>query len=221
MATLTVYPEPGTTASGSVRQQYGAASGVAWSTLVADAGSGTDETTPVRCIQISSDSGTDDWRNLVRGIFLFDTSALGSSASISAATFSLYQTDKGDDLSITPNINVYSSNPASNTSLANGDYDSLGTTAFATAITFASFNSGYNDFTLNASGIAAIAKTGITKYGTRNAEYDAADSAPTWSSSQTSYLECSSADETGTTQDPKLVITYTAATNTSNFFLMF
>ena len=152
---------------------------------------------------------------------LFDTSALTASASISAATHSVYGNAKSDPASWLPSTNIYSSAPASNTSLAAGDYDSCGTTAFCdTSLAYGDVNtSGYNDFAYNSSGIANISKTGITKTSIRNANYDVANSEPTWSASKWSEINFKGASTTGTTNDPKLVITYsTVVANTSNFF---
>jgi len=68
----------------------------------------------------------------------------------------------------------------------------------------------YNDFTLNASGIANIAKTGISKFGYRHA-VDIDNSAPTWGSGADSYFTASFSD-TGSNQ-PKLDVTFTRAGN--------
>jgi len=105
---------------------------------------------------------------------------LTSSADISAAVLSLYGRNKTDDLSITPNVDIYTSAPASNTALANGDFDSLGSTSqTGSPITYADFSiSGYNAFTFNSTGRGNISKTGISKFGSRNANYDVANSAP-------------------------------------------
>ncbi len=153
--------------------------------------------------------GSNLWYALYRAIYLFDTSGLGASAVISAATLSIYGEDKFDTPTWIPNINIYSSNPLSNIDLGAGDYDCLGGTAFSdTAITYASWStSGYNSFALNATGIAAVAKTGISKFGARNAQYDVAGSSPATANSYagvTGYFS-----EQGTGYKPKLVITYT------------
>ena len=172
--------------------------------------SGTSELT----IHISAGVTTNKWQTLIRGIFLFDTSAISSSANISSATLSLYGVYKRDDLLITPNINIYSSNPASNTILVDADYGSLGSTPFCdTPITYNNWSEvGYNDFILNAAGIAAITKGGITKLGTRNASYDVAAVAPSWSqpSVPNSELYCYTVEKGGSYR-PKLTINYTLA----------
>jgi hypothetical protein len=123
----------------------------------------------------------------------------------------------GDSLGIAPDLNIYSSNPASNTALVAGDFDSLGTTAFCdTPILFTNWGTGYNDFALNASGLAAISKTGVSKFGLRNANYDVADELdpnnhdPSWSSDTTSAVS-PWYSEKGEGYQPKLVVTYTTS----------
>jgi len=209
--TLTVYPDPDpevTTVDGVVARND---VDETWSTIRAGAGTAKDDITAnFYAFLIGSSATSNRWRFLRRCIFLFDTSSIADSAVVTDGTFSLYGINKADNLSVSPDVNVYSTAPASNTALANADYGTFGTTAFATAITYAGVStSGYNDFALNASGIAAIAKAGITKFGTRNANYDAANVAPTWGNTLESWVDAYHADQTGTANDPKLVVTYT------------
>jgi len=192
----------------------GLGTGISWPTLVAAAGSASDDSSVTAvAMGIYSDNVSNKWRLIYRGIFLFDTSSLPDDAVINAATLSLYGYAKLDGLSATPNINIYLSAPASNTALAAGDFDSLGATAFCdTPVTYAGWStSGYNDFTLNVSGIANISKTGISKFGARNANYDVTNTAPTWVSNAGSYVQAYTADK-GTGYKPKLVVTYTSVT---------
>lgn len=205
--TSTFYPDPHpetTSVDGRVAHNQAEQD---WSVIRDGAGTAfNDNAVSLATIQIASDGGTDKFLQMIRGIFLFDTSSIGAD-SVSSATFSFYGSNKADGLSATPDINVYSSNPASNTGLVAGDYDSLGTTDFATAITYASFTTaGYNDFILNASGISAIDTGGVTKLGLRNSNYDVADVAPTWSADGNSFMTGIYAETAGTTQDPKLVV---------------
>ncbi|MFH1820642.1 MAG: hypothetical protein ABH805_01905, partial [Candidatus Nealsonbacteria bacterium] len=108
-------------------------------------------------------------------------------------------------------VNVYSATPNSNTALVTSDYAQTGgntPTALATAITYIGWNTaGYNDWTFNASGIAAIDVLGVSKFSVRNANYDAASSTPSWGAGSSSF-SAYYADQTGTAQDPKLVVTY-------------
>ena len=129
---------------------------------------------------LQSNVSSNKWQSIGRGIFLFTTSDLTSSASISDAVLSLYYYSKYDGLNITPNIDIYTSAPASNTALANGDFDSLGTTSqTGSPMAYAYFGSGYEDFTFDSTGRGNISNTGISNFGSRNAIYDAANSAPT------------------------------------------
>ncbi len=213
----TYYPDadPETSSYDGGLQDQNSSSGDTWASLTGGTGSACTHTlTHNYACFIRSGSDTDKWYILRRLIFLFDTSCLPDDAIISAATLSLYGIAKKDNLSITPNVNIYSTNPASNTKLSPHDYDSFGSTAFSTAITYSSWNtSGYNDFTLNSTGRAAISKTGVSKFGTRNASYDVADSAPSWSASVYSYLDTYMSEQ-GTGYKPKLVVTYTIPLST-------
>ena len=161
-----------------------------------------------------------NWRVLYRGVYLFDSSGLPDNATISAATLSIYGEAKVDNITITPNVNIYSSAPASNTALEAGDFDSLGTTAYSTAISYSSFSdTGYNDFVLNASGRSAISKTSVSKFGARNANYDVAATPPTWAGEAASFFTIY-ASEQGVGYKPKLVVTYTAPVATFDALLL-
>jgi len=151
------------------------------------------------------------WNQLYRLILLFNTAGLPDVCTITDAVLSLYGYSKADNLGVSPEINIYASNPNSNVALIAADYQTLGAVAFATAITYSSFSIvGYNDFTLNATGKAAISKTGVSKFGAREVTYDAANSAPNWTSSVASYFRVYLADQ-GDGYKPKLVVTYTAS----------
>lgn len=217
-STLTVYPDAGTTGSTSCDGQlYTSTDKSSWALLVAQASADAKDMTsnPNSFVGFASGSVSGHWNQMVRFILLFDTSALTSGASISAATLSIRGTGTFDDSSWAPNINIYTTNPASNTTLALADFSTFGSTAQCdTAITFAGWSTaGYNAFALNATGLGNISKTAVTKFGTRNAGNDAANSSPTWVDSGTASVSGNNADAAGTSTDPKLVITYTASTD--------
>jgi len=172
------------------------------------------------CYMYTQPTGyTDKWRYLIRGIFGFDLSSIQGGATVAGATFSVYGWGKLDNLGVAPDLNVYSAIPAGNTALEAGDYDSLGTAAYATPIGFADWNTGdpgdINDFVFNSTGIAAVqaALGGIFNIGTRNANYDVADELdpnnhdPEWTAGVASYLFNYYADK-GSGYKPKLVVTY-------------
>jgi len=115
-------------------------------------------------------------------------------------------------LGIAPDINVYSSSPVSNIALEAGDFDSLGSIAYCdSAITYDSWvTDDYNDFTLNAAGIAAVSKTAVSKFGLRNANYDVAETPPSWLSFSASAFGHWCAEK-GEGFQPKLVVVYEEA----------
>jgi len=209
--TLTAYPDPNpetTTVDGQVVRL---SVDETWGTLRGGAGNFSDDSSAdQQAVRLESSATSNQFGNLTRWIGLFDTSPLTSNAVPSAATVSIWCTGKADNLGAAPATNVYSANPASNTALANADYGALGTTAYCdTNLAYSAWTtSAYNDMVLNATGIAAVAVSGVTKYGLRDALYDVANVAPTWSSVQNTTINVNTADQTGTANDPKLVITY-------------
>ncbi|MBU3969147.1 hypothetical protein KJ991_02975 [Patescibacteria group bacterium] len=145
---------------------------------------------------------------LFRSYILFDTSSVGDGAIISSAVFSGYYNTKANGLG-TPSLHLASSTPASNTALVPADYQQIGRTSFG-SITYASFTiNQYNDITLNANGINNINKTGISKFSLQLG-WDIDNSfTGTWTAFANSAMNIYSAEQTDTSQDPKLVVTYT------------
>lgn len=222
--TSTFYPDAdpeSTSVDGSVRH---ALDNQTWATIQGGAGNTVVDTGTGEALGLIYSGSTSGWQQISRAIFLFDTSAIADNDIIDSATLSFYGNGKSDGLTISPTLNVYSSAPASNTALAAGDYDSLGTTAFSTNITNANFSTtAYNDFVLNASGLAAISKTSVSKFGTRESTYDALNVEPTRNgNSLLSHFNANCADQTGTANDPKLVVVHTAPiTVKGEFFQLF
>lgn len=161
-------------------------------------------------------SGDSLWGELYRGAFLFYTASLGAGASPTTATLSLRGTIKADYSSQTPNINIVSTNPNSSTTLVGNDFMTFGGTVFSTAIAYGDYSTtGYNDFVLNSAGKENISLTGVSKFGSRNVNYDMADTNPTHPGSASRYyrFQCAYADDTTADngKDPKLVVEYTQA----------
>lgn len=152
-----------------------------------------------------------------RLFFLFNTSAI-SAGTVTAATASwvCYNSaftngdNDGDDW-----INVVQSNPATNTDIVAADYNKCGSavtnpTEGATRIDMGSIthnDSTYNTWTLDATGRGWISLTGVTKLGLREG-HDCINSAVVGDNICGFY----SAEYTGTSADPKLVVTYTPPT---------
>lgn len=142
-----------------------------------------------------------------RGYFTFDTSSVPSGSNVSAASFQMYVTAKtngdndGDDVLylVVPNISTWTS---------------WGSTAGANTIDITAVStSAYNTFTLNATGFGFLTLGGSTQLGVREG-HDVTGVAP----SSTNSVTFSTSEQTGTSQDPTLSITYTAG---SKAFWMF
>lgn len=163
-----------------------------------------------------------NWINLIRSMFLFDTSSIDDGATIDDAILSLFgEATTADGLSISPTMNIFTATPAANNNLVSGDYDQFGTTDLSSDITIGSWSTvAYNDFSLNSTGLANIDVTGISKFGGRESTYDAPDVEPTIGNGFSGFF-CFFADETGTTKDPKLAGNFSlaAAGNPVAFFM--
>ncbi len=225
MAEMTFNPDanPETTSvDGAVSHELSAGSGVTWATLIAAAGTNARPTTSQTSVAyIVSDSVTDRWRELWRAIYLFDTNALPSGVVISTATFSVYGFQKADTGGWTPTTNIYGSTPATDTDLIASDFATVASTPFCdTVITYANWDtSGFNDFILNTAGLSAlntaVVGDGILKLGLRNANYDVAGVAPSpWASTRAAGVRGTFAEQ-GVGFLPKLVVTYTILTVTT------
>lgn len=177
-------------------------------TIRAGAGSDASDTTTVLDPGISASTTTNQFGQLNRALVFFDTAALTSAAVISAASFTGTGTNKNNGLGGSPKWRLGSGNAASNSALAASDFAqaNFGTTSFG-ELDYASFSSsGANVINLNASGLAAISKTGITKLSLQ-CDWDQDNSfGGSWSSGQSMFMIVSSAD--GATA-PVLSITYT------------
>ena len=220
-STLTAYPVPGTTVDGYVGRF---ASATSWASITGGAGNEYDYTSAnTEYVGFNIDNPNNLFLEVVRCIFLFNTSSLTSGATISAAIMSLYGSGKNNGTTLTTgNIDIYTSSPASNTVLANSDYANLGATSqTGSPITYTAFStSGYNDFTFNATGRGNVSKTDVSKFGARNAIWDANGVAPPFGTAGSSWnISGYYSDQSGTSQDPKLVVTYTVATASGASFL--
>jgi hypothetical protein len=167
---------------------------------------------PHLSIQICSSGTTNKWFALERDIITFPPFNLPINAVIVSATLSVYGNQKADGLNLVGtggfSANVYSATPANVNTLAVGDYDSMGTTAYATAVSYTNWSTtGYNSFAFNATGIAAISKTAANSFGLREVYHDVGNNIPTWSSLADSYMRANVAFD-GTSYRPKLEICY-------------
>lgn len=222
-STLTAYPDPNvetTTVDGSIENDStGPETWDDMHTALADATAQDTGATAIHCKSASVGAG--DLR-LARGIYLYDTSSIGASSTVSAATHSLVWSSgaggifRNDDLT---SMYITPCSPAANTAVVTTDWTTFTFTDYGHQ-TFASAtrdDATYTDLALNATGYGAVSKTGITKLGTVCAP-DFVNTEP----GGENYARVLQSETAGTTKDPKLVVTYTGsapATN-SNFLMM-
>jgi hypothetical protein len=159
---------------------------------------------------LSGSVTSDQFSQLRRGIFLFNTAAIGAGSVVSAATFSVWGIGKRNAIGSSDFVLV-ASTPTTNTAVGWPDYGFLGSTSFG-AITHANFDATdtvYSNLTINGSGITDINITGITKYGSKF-EWDRAGTfSGSWSADSSYYQINMAENASGTAKAPKLVVTYT------------
>jgi hypothetical protein len=210
----TFYPDS-SPESTSVDGHSNEATDAAWATIRADAGDqSTDTSTRIEAKIRVNGAGT-QWTLFARATHLYDTSSLPDGDLIVSATQDFKVGAVLDNLVEAQSMSLVASAPASNTAVVNGDYARLGSTKFATDIPIASMTanaSTNHSFTLNASGLAAIDATGITKLGYRIAS-DADNSEPTVTADKGGQVEIASAEEAdpGDTR-PSLIVTHISIT---------
>ena len=216
MSTLTVYPGSIGTDNPVDGVVARAGQNVAFTTLRAGVGTNAYLTDTSWTIPfLGASATTDQFAALYRNIFCFDTSALTAGATISAAVLST-ATYGGKNAGLgSPAIHITGATPAATNTLAASDFEQVQFTSFAN-VAYASWpgtDNTYVDFTLDANGIANISKTNISKFA-QILSWDQANSfTGTWSGSANSYVSVYYSNNTGTSNDPKLVITYTAGTS--------
>ena len=228
-ATATFYPDPNTETT-SVDGQASYDTGLSFYFGTSDAcddasiASGDTASDAATTISVSAtltavdnapfleNSGEDEYScSIRRGFFLFDTSSLPDSAIISAASISYYVISKSDYSSMY--VGAVTSNPSSNTAITSTDYATVGignlisSTSTIDSIT----TSSYNTFSLNSTGIAAVSLTSITKTALLLGPDIVGALWPFLSSGIDTFgVTVSAAETSGTSQDPKLDVTYTA-----------
>lgn len=195
------------------RHPAGGSSGAeTWAAIRDGTGNQEDDTTisGLNVCSIEGSATSNKWRSLWRGIFVFDTSSILDDATINSATFEFYVEGKSDQLGGSHEVALIDGASASNSALAIGDYQNQGTTKQATNLTIAGITtSAYNTWTLNATGLTTINKTGFTKLGL-NIEKDRANVEPTWGSLELARIY---GQFLGSANEPKLTVIYTVGSS--------
>lgn len=157
---------------------------------------------------------------LLRTNFPIDTAGLDDGAVISAATFNV----KGvaplvnNDADAQAYLAIVQTSQVSNTSLVIGDFDEWTTTKGSADVTNSTLSTtAYNVFTLNATGLGWINKTGFTKLGLREGH-----EIENLAVAARNSMACAMSETADTTSDPYLEVTYTipeASTTTRRKFI--
>jgi len=188
-----------------------------WASLQSGNGTiGNDSATAVRAVVL--ETGTTAWTSIGRGFVFFDTSSLDDAATIDSAVASYYYNYKSDGLSCTPSFTIYNTTSTDTTAISTGAYQTAGTTRYSDEdMGYASFTTGaYRSLNLNSAGLSAISKTGLTRHCIRS-NYDATNSEPSYTASREVNMWFRSADQSGTTTDPKLVVTYSTPSTSKQY----
>lgn len=153
-------------------------------------------------------NGASDW-DCIRGFLPFDLSSIPAGAIISAATLSV-QVNTVYDLLGSGGLGVVEGTQASASTLATSDFSHVGSTELATRKTLASLSTSvYTDFALNASGIAILqAAIGGTAQLALRTGRDIDNTTPGSTNYEGVLVYFS--EQTGTSQDPVLTVTYNA-----------
>lgn len=205
---VTIYSAAG---DGIIRNAATGSTQGSWTTLIGAAtGTVVDATTATQ-VMVMADNGSfaDGKQYCDRQFYAFDTSTtnIPSGAVILSAKLGVYLTTITSTAG--GSVNVFSASQASTSTLALGDFGSVGSTAYATAINFAALTlNAYNEWTLNATGLAALNTSGYTKLCLRSS-FDSGGTVPT--SGQRSEIDGRNSEFTGTSSDPYLIVTYAFA----------
>jgi len=208
--TLTVYPDPTSGATSCDGPIWRNGVDESFATIRAGAGVGVGTGgSEDQVAYLAASSTSNQFAQLWRGFFGFDTSSLGLSASITAATLSLWVTARGNGLGAGGNAHVAGATPASANALSTADFGNVDRTSFGSVSISGITTGAYTDWTFNSSGLAAVNGSGVTTLSLQT-EHDLTGSfAGTWASTAVLQVQAYFVDQTGSANDPKLVVTYT------------
>jgi hypothetical protein len=200
--TSTFYPDSGkpgsTSVDGEIRNQ-----GAVYST-VHDAATGTTVDVLGVNLIFASNAFLGTTYYLDKIVANFDTSPIADSDTISSAICSFKHNAASFGNVDSDSISLVDNTITSDVDYVVGDFAKFGTTKLGTDILVSTLSNGvYMDIPLNGTGIAAISKTGVTHFGLRTAK-EIANTTP----SGHTIIGFDSADVTGTSSDPKLVVVH-------------
>jgi hypothetical protein len=195
-----------------------------WASMRAAAGN-FHETAINSSVKIEFSTTSNQYEEIHRHHSHHDTSAIGTDNIISA-NFQFYVDQFTDQISASSSANsaVVLIESTSDSTPANSDFKSFGTTEFGRTGAQNTMSIGYVTIDLNSSGLSAINKTGTTKLGLKYG-WDFDNLTPhtngaTYVSGGEIRIRFYQADQSGTSQDPKLVIEHEAAGGARRIFMV-
>lgn len=170
-------------------------------------------------VQMKSDAGSPNWERLVKYQFSVDTSSIAPNEVSSSTVLLGYDNSAGgtsDPQNRDPTYLLFEGTFADPDAITGADILDCEDVDLSNSVAQDSWNSaGWNVFTLNAAGLAAIDTGGSTLYCFQNNFMATPASAPTWGAANNySYVHFDSSDANiggGTATDPRLVVDYAPA----------
>jgi hypothetical protein len=169
-------------------------------------------------VRIQASGTSNQWQTIVRCLFGFDASGGGGGGAdvpttdvVSDIKLKIVCRSKTDEIG-SQSIGIDLASPASNTSVADGDYDGFSGVPQATSIALSSVtadSSTYTVFTMNSTGISNFSKSGVTFYGLR-IDADLTDTEPSGfgTSEVTDFSPAMVDTGLGADKRPKLEVTH-------------
>ena len=211
--TLTAYPVAGTGTAPIDGQMSRSVVNETFATIRGGAGNAVSDADNSMATGLRASATTDQYQDSWRLMVGFATSSIGSN-NIDSATLSLWKeqslTGLGD-----PNVDIITATPADGSDFVAGDYAiaNFGSTRLATGKLLSTLggNAAYAVWTLNASGLAAINKSGNTFFGALISWVVDNSFGGTWASIEYALWSTRQVDLAGTSTDPTLVVEHTVA----------
>lgn len=191
------------------RTQRAPGASESWATIIAGAGNAhSDSDTNRNVVGPGASTSSNTYDSLLHGWFKFDTSAIPDTDVVSAATLGLYIVSSDGGLGGA--VAFVQGTVASTTVLADSDHLNYGVTRWVdTDWTLPAATGAIKNAVFNATGIAAVNKTGYTTIALiLDKELSGT---PTWVSAASSLVEVRLVEFTGTSSDPTLTVVHAAA----------
>lgn len=213
--TTTAYPDANpenTTVDGYVAKQTAVDS---WANIRDGSGDGHSDSAADEYANIQTNGGGTGFADITRYVSLVDFTAINPADLKESAIYEfVLSLAVVDTFAEAGSIRVTVPSPASNTSLVNSDFNiaNWDMTSQATTPTLASLagDPTYNSLAMNATGLAGISFTVITKLGIC-LNHDAANTSPTLAAGKQQIVNIRAADTGGVGTDPRVVLIHNSS----------